>query len=213
MAKKSQEPEKVQTPSTYSPPPPGESQQAVPLRGQQTGISGPRKSDQQQTYNNPTQLDRGRDAEVAKEGGLADQPAQKNSKQAPGVAAGALAPRAEDDKRASDDKLKGPSRNTDNVSNRSVTNTRNEAEKTEKDSKDSNGEERAAETRSVGGRKFRRQNNSWVDQKFKPSSMSLKSVARGSDEFQALDSGLRSIAQQLGGEIIVVWKGKAYLIK
>jgi len=43
--------------------------------------------------------------------------------------------------------------------------------------------------------------------------MSLKNVSRGSEEFTALDSGLRSIAQQLGGEAIIVWKGKAYLIR
>jgi hypothetical protein len=73
-------------------------------------------------------------------------------------------------------------------------------------------EEKAPETRSAGGRKFRRQGNAWVDAKFK-SSMSMKSVARGSSDFSSLDSGLRSIAQQLGGEVIVVWKGKAYLIK
>jgi len=66
--------------------------------------------------------------------------------------------------------------------------------------------------RSVGGHKFRRQGNSWVDQKFK-SSMTLRNISRGSDEFAALDSGVRSIAQQLGGEVIVVSKGKAYLIK
>jgi hypothetical protein len=71
--------------------------------------------------------------------------------------------------------------------------------------------EEAPETRSVGGRKFRKQGNSWVDVKFK-SSMTLKSISRGSSEFADLDSGLRSIAQQISGEIIVVWKGKAYLI-
>jgi len=62
------------------------------------------------------------------------------------------------------------------------------------------------------GHKFRRQGNSWIDQKFK-SSMTLRNISRGSDEFAALDSGVRSIAQQLGGEVIVVSKGKAYLIK
>ena len=71
--------------------------------------------------------------------------------------------------------------------------------------------EEAPETRSIGGRKFRRQGNSWVDVKFK-SSMTLKSISRGSSEFDALDSGLRSIAQQISGELTVVWKGKAYLI-
>ena len=68
------------------------------------------------------------------------------------------------------------------------------------------------QTRSAGGHKFRRQGNAWVDQKFK-SSLSLKNVSRGSDEFSSLDSSLRSIAQQISGEVIVVWKGKAYLIK
>ena len=70
----------------------------------------------------------------------------------------------------------------------------------------------AEQFRSVGGRKFERQGNAWVDKKFK-TSMSVRNIARGSDEFGALDSGLRSIAQQLNGEIVVVWKGKAYRIK
>jgi hypothetical protein len=72
--------------------------------------------------------------------------------------------------------------------------------------------EEAPETRSVGGRKFKRQGNAWVDSKLK-SSMSIQTVGRGSEEFEKLDSGLRSIAKQLGGEIVVVWKGKAYRIR
>lgn len=72
--------------------------------------------------------------------------------------------------------------------------------------------EEAPETRSVGGRKFKRQGNAWVDSKLK-SSMSIRTVARGSQEFDKLDSGLRSIAKQLSGEIVVVWKGKAYRIR
>lgn len=72
--------------------------------------------------------------------------------------------------------------------------------------------EEAPETRSVGGRKFKRQGNAWVDSKLK-SSMSIRTVSRGSEEFDKLDSGLRSIAKQLGGEIVVVWKGKAYRIR
>src|SRR5713226_3179164 len=71
--------------------------------------------------------------------------------------------------------------------------------------------EKAPETRSVAGRKFRRQGNAWVDTRFK-SSMWITKVARGSDEFRALDSEVRSIAEQLGGEVIVVRKGKAYRI-
>lgn len=72
--------------------------------------------------------------------------------------------------------------------------------------------EEAPETRSVGGRKFKRQGNAWVDSKLK-SSMSVRTIGRDSEEFEKLDSGLRSIAKQLSGEIVVVWKGKAYRIK
>src|SRR5258707_1379609 len=71
--------------------------------------------------------------------------------------------------------------------------------------------EKAPETRSAGGHKFRRQGNAWVDRKFK-SSMSVTNVARGSDAFRALDPAVHAIAHQLGGEVIVVAKGKAYRI-
>jgi hypothetical protein len=72
--------------------------------------------------------------------------------------------------------------------------------------------EKTPETRSAGGHKFRRQGNAWVDSKFK-SSMSITNVARGSDAFRALDPAVRSMAEQLGGEVIVVSKGKAYRIR
>jgi hypothetical protein len=71
---------------------------------------------------------------------------------------------------------------------------------------------KAPETRSAGGHKFRRQGNAWVDSKFK-SSMSITNVARGSDAFRALDPAVRSMAEQLGGEVIVVSKGKAYRVR
>ena len=72
----------------------------------------------------------------------------------------------------------------------------------------------SAETRSVGGRRFRRQGNAWIDTAYN-SSRSTTNVARGSDQYRALaadEPGLRSIAEQLGGEVVVVWKGKAYRI-
>ncbi len=72
--------------------------------------------------------------------------------------------------------------------------------------------DKATETRSAGGHKFRRQGNAWVDSKFK-SSMSITNVARGSDAFRALDPAVRSMADQLGGEVIVVSKSKAYRIR
>ena len=115
-------------------------------------------------------------------------------------------------RRATDEKTKGgPSRNLENQAGRNANENRAENLPLSMSAPKPNDTEEA-QTRSVGGRKFRKQGNAWVDQKFK-SSMTLKSVARGSDEFNSLDSGLRSIAQQLGGEVIVVWKGKAYVIK
>ena len=115
-------------------------------------------------------------------------------------------------RRATDEKTKGgPSRNLENQAGRNANENRLENAPLSISAPKPNDTEEG-QTRSAGGRKFRKQGKAWVDQKFK-SSMTLKSVARGSDEFNSLDSGLRSIAQQLGGEVIVVWKGKAYVIK
>jgi hypothetical protein len=72
--------------------------------------------------------------------------------------------------------------------------------------------ERSGETRSIGGRTFRRQGGAWVDTQYK-SSRPTTSVARGSEQYRALvadEPELRAITQQLGGEVIVVWKSRAY---
>lgn len=72
--------------------------------------------------------------------------------------------------------------------------------------------ESAAETRSAGGRSFRRQGSAWVDTAYN-SSRRTTNVARGSEQYRALvadEPGLRTIAEQLGGEVIVVWKSRAY---
>jgi hypothetical protein len=72
--------------------------------------------------------------------------------------------------------------------------------------------ERPEETRSIGGRKFRRQGSAWVDTAYK-SSRPTTSVARGSEQYRALvadEPELRTITQQLGGEVIVVWRSRAY---
>jgi hypothetical protein len=210
LARKAGEQETGQNQS-YAPSPPGE--RTPSLAGAQTGgVSGPRKSEQQQVqqlYEKPAQAERERYGQMKESSRDDNFRAQAN--QAPATVAG---------QRSGDEKLKGgPRKNVDNAANRNLSDTRNEATRAEAAKTEANktdkdaAEEKAAETRSVGGRKFRRQGNAWVDQKFKPASMALKSVARKSDEFKSLDSGLQSIAHQLGGEIIVVWKGKAYLIK
>jgi hypothetical protein len=68
------------------------------------------------------------------------------------------------------------------------------------------------ETRSVSGRRFRRQGNAWIDTAYDGSPGAM-SVGRGSEQFRALmadEPGLRAIVQQLGGEVVVVWKNRAY---
>ena len=72
----------------------------------------------------------------------------------------------------------------------------------------------SAETRKAGGRTFRRQGNAWVDTAYN-SSRATTNVTRGSEQYRALvadEPGLGSIAEQLGGEVVVVWKGRAYRI-
>ena len=70
-------------------------------------------------------------------------------------------------------------------------------------------------TRTVGGRRFRRENDVWVDTAYS-SSTPLTQIPRGSEQYRALmgdEPGLRTIAEELDGEVIVVWKGKAYRIR
>ena len=64
----------------------------------------------------------------------------------------------------------------------------------------------------VSGRRFRRQGNAWIDTAYQ-ASRGATSVSRGSEQFRALiadEPGLRAIVQRLGGEVVVVWKGRAY---
>ncbi|HEV2802792.1 MAG TPA: hypothetical protein VGW12_20135 [Pyrinomonadaceae bacterium] len=72
-----------------------------------------------------------------------------------------------------------------------------------------------AETRSVAGRRFRRQGDAWVDTAY-AAGQSYTVVRRNSEQFRALTADepqLRRIADALGGDITVVWKGRAYRIK
>lgn len=71
----------------------------------------------------------------------------------------------------------------------------------------------SVETRKVSGRTFRRQGNTWIDTAYN-SSMTVTNLPRGSEQYRSFtedDSGLRAIGEQLGN-VIVVWKGKAYRI-
>jgi hypothetical protein len=199
--KKSADVDTAKTSPTYAPAPPGEVQSKGGEK-QIAGVSGPRQQQKVESFDKLGEQQRERD--LAKDAERADD-GRKNSglfrQSQPSTA-----------NRAADEKAQGPMRNMENVaSNRAANESRAEPPRAKRGADDSTSTEEE-QTRSVGGRKFRRQGSGWVDQKF-TSSMALKTVSRGSEEFEKLDSGLRSIAQQLSGQIIVVWKGKAYLIR
>ena len=72
-----------------------------------------------------------------------------------------------------------------------------------------------SETRSAGGREFRRQNGVWVDTAYNAGG-AVVNVARNSEQYRSLvadEPGIKTIADQLPGPIIVVWKGRAYRIR
>jgi hypothetical protein len=146
-------------------------------------------------------MDRGRGGEAGKDASKEDDSRMMQNQ-------------AQSIRRSSDEKVKGPRRDVDNnmAMNRSANEAPGTASKALGNTDRAAAEEKAPETRSAGGRKFKRQGSAWVDTKFK-TSISLKNISRGSSDYAALDAGLRAIAQQLGGEVIVVWKGKGYLIK
>ena len=71
------------------------------------------------------------------------------------------------------------------------------------------------ETRSVMGRHFTREGDAWVDTAYEYSQATVR-VTRGSDQFRALvadEPAIRTIAAQLDGVVIVVWKNRAYRIQ
>ena len=81
-----------------------------------------------------------------------------------------------------------------------------------KSKKDSDDE---VETRTVSGKRFRRQGSAWIDTAY-DSSRGTINVSRGSEQFRALvadEPGIRTIAEKLNGVVIVVWNGRAYRIQ
>jgi len=68
-----------------------------------------------------------------------------------------------------------------------------------------------SETTSVGGKNFKRANGIWTDSAYK--GQSITKISRGTNEYKKLDSNLRSIVENLGGTVIIVWKDKTYRIQ
>jgi hypothetical protein len=67
-------------------------------------------------------------------------------------------------------------------------------------------------TRTVSGKQFLREGGIWVDVTYN-SSTATTNISRGSENYRSLiadEPGLKAIAEQLSGEVIVVWKGRAY---
>ncbi|HEY8560887.1 MAG TPA: zf-HC2 domain-containing protein [Pyrinomonadaceae bacterium] len=69
----------------------------------------------------------------------------------------------------------------------------------------------AGAARSVGGKTFNNVGGIWFDSAV--GRQKQKSVRRGTEEYRKLEAGLRSIAEQLGGTVVVLWNGKAYRIE
>ena len=69
----------------------------------------------------------------------------------------------------------------------------------------------AGATRSVGGKTFNNVGGIWFDKAL--GKQKQKTVNRGTSDYLRLDAGLRSIADNLGGTVVILWNGKAYRIQ
>ena len=82
--------------------------------------------------------------------------------------------------------------------------------------KDAEKDEDEAETRTVAGRRFRKQGSVWVDTAYTSPRRITAEYTRGSEGYRTLvgdEPEIKRIADQLDGEIIVVWKGQVYKIR
>jgi hypothetical protein len=73
----------------------------------------------------------------------------------------------------------------------------------------------AKEVRTVAGRRFQRDGNAWVDTAY-AKGRATTNVSRGSEQYRALiadEPEIRTIAETLSGEVVVLWKGRAYRIE
>ncbi len=65
--------------------------------------------------------------------------------------------------------------------------------------------------RQISGKTFNRRNGVWYDSAYR--NQPTTTVRRGTPEYRSLDSGVRTIAEQLSGTVVVLWKTKAYKIQ
>ena len=107
----------------------------------------------------------------------------------------------------------GPSRNNNSISGAAPAGglVLDGVESRAKSKKDS---EEEVEIRTVSGKRFRHQGNTWIDTAYESSRRTIN-VARGSEQFRALiadEPAIRTIAEKLSGVVIVVSNGRAYRI-
>ena len=204
---KKAEPRAAETVPSFAPPPPGEAERAQNRSRDQQSIGGLASRKDESANTNFGALDRTR-SNVFRGNQNNTEEKERSANDQPLASA----------RQATADKSLAKGRETDTLSinGRSVNELRIETPKTKAAAKQAstpakNVSEDIPETRAVGGRKFRRQDSVWVDTKFK-SSMPVRNVSRGSDDYRALNSVVRAIAEQLGGDVIIVSKGKAYRI-
>lgn len=69
----------------------------------------------------------------------------------------------------------------------------------------------AGAARTVGGKTFNNVGGIWFDAAY--GKQKTKDVRRGTSDYQKLDAGLRSIVEQLGGTVVILWNDKAYRIQ
>ncbi len=110
----------------------------------------------------------------------------------------------------------GPSRSVIQRDNRSYDDARRADEKGARAKKAEDlsarsGEGFAASRRSVGGKTFELKQGAWYDAAY--AGQKTKNVRRSSEDYRKLDSGLRSIADSIGGTVVIVWNSKAYRIQ
>jgi hypothetical protein len=73
----------------------------------------------------------------------------------------------------------------------------------------------SANTRAVAGRRFQKKGGVWIDTEYDSSKESV-TLTRNSEQYRALvadEPSIKTIADELEGEIIVVWKGHTYRIR
>ncbi|HLL76116.1 MAG TPA: hypothetical protein VK421_12730 [Pyrinomonadaceae bacterium] len=109
---------------------------------------------------------------------------------------------------------RGPQNNA--AQSNAARNSASEASRSESDEAKARQErEQQSETRSAGGRRFRREGNVWIDTAYRAGQATVV-VRRDSEQYRALvadEPEIGRISRALGGEAVIVWKGRAYRVK